>query len=68
MLLEQLHASIFKRVRNLDKTKFALELMADQDTTWVAPKYIVDGLVWLRDRLQIAATPAEPMPDPEVAK
>jgi predicted ATP-dependent endonuclease of OLD family len=67
MTLEQLHASIFKRVRNLDKTRFALGLMADQDVTWIAPRYIVDGLVWLRDRLQIAATPsAISKPDPEV--
>lgn len=69
MTLEQLHTSIFKRVRNLDKTKFALGLMADQDATWVTPYYIVDGLVWLRDRLEIAATsPAKPLPGPEATK
>ena len=67
MTLEQLHASIFKRVRNLDKTGFALSLMADQDTTWVTPYYIVDGLVWLRDRLQIAPT-SSAVPQHEVAK
>ena len=69
MTLEQLHTSIFKRVRTLDKTKFALGLMADQDATWVAPYYIVDGLVWLRDRLEIAAPPlVECAPEPEAAK
>lgn len=64
MALEQLHASIFKRVRRLDKTKFALGLMADLDETWIPPQYIVDGLVWLRAQLQIAASePAIPVPD-----
>jgi hypothetical protein len=64
MALEQLHASIFKRVRRLDKTKFALGLMADLDEMWIPPQYIVDGLVWLRAQLQIAASePAIPVPD-----
>ncbi|MFD8481837.1 ATP-dependent endonuclease [Kitasatospora sp. NPDC059673] len=49
--LHELHQAIFKRVRNLDKTRFALGLIAEQDAGWKAPQYIIDGLVWLRDQL-----------------
>ncbi|MGD3112187.1 ATP-dependent nuclease [Streptomyces sp. YGL11-2] len=51
MTLQDLHEAIYRRVRNLDKTKFVLGLIAEQDTTWKAPRYIIDGLEWLRDRL-----------------
>ncbi|APE38129.1 hypothetical protein BOX37_08365 [Nocardia mangyaensis] len=53
--LEEMHVRIFNRVRNLDKTAFALHLMADASLEWVAPQYILDGLAWLRDRLQVPA-------------
>ncbi|MEV1026675.1 ATP-dependent endonuclease [Streptomyces sp. NPDC050264] len=51
MKLGELHDAIFTRVRNLEKTRFALGVMAEQDKTWTAPHYIMDGLRWLRDRL-----------------
>jgi predicted ATP-dependent endonuclease of OLD family len=68
--LEDLHVKIFTRVRNFDKTNFALSLIAEPDTTWTAPQYIVDGLVWLRKTLSISPTPptppTQPSPDEEV--
>ncbi len=51
LTLEELHEAIFKRVRNLDKTRFALGLIAEQDAAWKTPQYIIDGLTWLSDRL-----------------
>jgi predicted ATP-dependent endonuclease of OLD family len=54
--LVELHEAIFKRVRNLDKTRFALGLIAEQDTAWKTPQYIVDGLTWLSN--QLAPKPA----------
>ncbi|WP_063763552.1 ATP-dependent nuclease [Streptomyces sp. NRRL S-646] len=67
--LQALHEAIFTRVRNLDKTRFALGLIAEQDDTWKAPQYILDGLGWLRDRLlpssSASAVPASP-PEPGV--
>ncbi|WP_345060575.1 ATP-dependent endonuclease [Streptomyces rameus] len=56
MTLCELHEAIFKRVRNLDKTRFVLGLIAEQDISWKAPRYIMDGLTWLSDRL--SPTPA----------
>ncbi|MFF4485120.1 ATP-dependent endonuclease [Streptomyces sp. NPDC001544] len=47
MTLEQLHDALFARVRNLDKTRFALGLIAEKDTAWKPPQYIMDGLDWL---------------------
>ncbi|MEU7408505.1 ATP-dependent endonuclease [Streptomyces sp. NPDC042638] len=49
--LAELHEAIFKRVRNLDKTRFALGLIAEQDTAWKTPQYILDGLTWLSNNL-----------------
>ncbi|MEU9493293.1 ATP-dependent endonuclease [Streptomyces sp. NPDC048215] len=51
MTLDELHDALFKRVRNLDKTRFALGLIAEQDTAWRPPQYIMDGLEWLREHL-----------------
>ncbi|WP_212672605.1 ATP-dependent endonuclease [Streptomyces sp. A2-16] len=51
LTLEELHDALFKRVRNLDKTRFALGLIAEQDAAWRPPRYIMDGLIWLRERL-----------------
>ncbi|MFF7099285.1 ATP-dependent endonuclease [Streptomyces nigra] len=51
LTLDELHDALFKRVRNLDKTRFALGLIAEQDTAWKPPQYILDGLEWLRERL-----------------
>ncbi|MFI1096323.1 ATP-dependent endonuclease [Streptomyces sp. NPDC020917] len=51
LTLMDLHEEIYKRVRNLDKTRFALGLIAETDATWMAPQYILDGLTWLSGRL-----------------
>jgi predicted ATP-dependent endonuclease of OLD family len=64
--LEALHGRIFSRVKNFDKTRFALGLMAEPDASWVAPQYIVDGLNWLREQMQIASEPPAPGLEPEV--
>lgn len=43
-----LHASIFKRVNNFDKTKFALGLITEEMDQWTTPSYIAEGLDWLQ--------------------
>lgn len=64
--LQELHEKIYARVRNLDKTQFALGLIAEQDTTWKPPHYITEGLGWLRDRLLTPSPSVEHSPNPEV--
>jgi len=44
---------IFEKVRNLDKTRFALELMAANPHDWVAPAYVIEGLTWLAHQLGV---------------
>lgn len=56
LTLEDLHSRIFKRVQKLDKTRFALGVIAAQDASWTEPQYIVDGLIWLHDRLRISTS------------
>jgi predicted ATP-dependent endonuclease of OLD family len=65
LTLKELHDAIFTRVRNLDKTRFALGLIAERDNTWNPPQYILDGLGWLRDRLLPPGPSAMPVPSPE---
>ncbi|MFF9101595.1 ATP-dependent endonuclease [Streptomyces rubrogriseus] len=66
LTLQALHEAIFTRVRNLDKTRFALGLIVEQDNTWKAPKYILDGLGWLCDQLLPSpAASVMPVPSPE---
>ena len=48
--LEAVIKGIFKRVRNLDKTKFALALMSTHDD-WKTPAYIAEGLEWLTEQV-----------------
>lgn len=53
--LQDLHSHIYALVRGgLDKTEFALTLIADPNAKWASPGYIVEGLVWLRGQLQDA--------------
>lgn len=53
LTLEQLHAAIHERVKkNFDKTGFALGVLADPDSGWITPAYIVQGLQWLHAKLQ----------------
>ncbi|MGC4989862.1 ATP-dependent nuclease [Nocardia salmonicida] len=58
----QLHEKIFRRVRGLDKTAFALNLLTEQDE-WTTPRYILDGLTWLRERLQSVGAGAMDVPE-----
>lgn len=63
----ELHQEIYDRVRNLDKTAFALNLIAEESSSWATPRYILDGLSWLRDRLH-GVTPAPAAPALEAAQ
>ena len=47
--------SVFRKVRNLDKTKFALALISADDDAWISPVYMVEGLDWLAEQLGVAA-------------
>lgn len=66
--LTDLHQAIFKKVRDLGKSDFALHLLAT-DHDWTAPSYITDGLEWLRATLSAVApeTAAEVADTGEVA-
>jgi predicted ATP-dependent endonuclease of OLD family len=61
-----MHERLFDRVKNIDKTRFALELIAESSKTWVTPSYIRSGLGWLRSQLQIQSEPPAPGSEPEV--
>lgn len=39
--------------KGFDKTKFALAVLTEDEDSWSVPKYIRDGLVWLKDEVQI---------------
>lgn len=52
--IKELHDRLFKRVKDFDKTKFALGVIATPDPTWTAPSYIVEGLKWLRGKLELS--------------
>lgn len=57
---------LFRRVRSLDKTQLALELIASSEQ-WATPAYIKDGLQWLALVLTPQAGPTLALPaDPEV--
>jgi predicted ATP-dependent endonuclease of OLD family len=56
MSLDQLHETIHRRVKNLDKTNFALALITANPAEWIGPRYIVEGLEWLRDQLTVKAS------------
>ncbi|OBB91394.1 ATP-dependent endonuclease [Mycobacterium sp. 852002-40037_SCH5390672] len=51
--IAQLHVKLYSRVRHFDKTRFALSVIATLEPTWVAPAYIIDGLQWLRAKLEL---------------
>lgn len=56
--LAALREKVFVRVRNLDKTRFALELMAQPSCEWTTPAYISEGLDWLWDAVKTTEVPA----------
>jgi predicted ATP-dependent endonuclease of OLD family len=51
--LQHVVDGIFKKVRKLDKTKFALALIGAHDDKWLPPAYIVEGLDWLAEQLGV---------------
>ncbi|MFF1947017.1 ATP-dependent endonuclease [Rhodococcus qingshengii] len=53
--IEKLHDKLFDRVKTFDKTSFALNVIAAVEPTWIAPRYIVEGLEWLREKLELVA-------------
>ncbi|RYE41546.1 MAG: ATP-dependent endonuclease [Hyphomicrobiales bacterium] len=53
--IKELHDKLFTRVKNFDKTSFALGVIATVNPTWRAPGYIVEGLEWLREKLELVA-------------
>jgi predicted ATP-dependent endonuclease of OLD family len=55
MSIEDLHKKLFARIKTFDKTRFALGVIAAVDQTWTAPRYIVEGLEWLRGMLELVA-------------
>lgn len=57
MTATEVHQKIYERVKSFDKTTFALGVIATPDPTWKAPAYIVDGLIWLCDRLKLTVMP-----------
>lgn len=58
MSLDQLHNAIHRRVKSLDKTNFALALITANPAEWTGPRYIVEGLEWLRDQLTLETSDA----------
>jgi len=61
MTLERLHEHIYKIVKSFDKTDFALALITKDRDQWTAPRYIVDGLQWLRDRTMVNQPETPPL-------
>lgn len=55
--IEDLHEALFKRVNGsyFDKTAFALGVIAAAERDWRAPVYMVEGLEWLREKLEQVA-------------
>ena len=45
---EEREMEAWEVAKNVDKTKFALEY-AISKTSWVIPKYIEEGLLWLSE-------------------
>lgn len=53
--VKDLHDRLYARVRSshFDKTSFALGIIATIDPTWKSPEYIVEGLQWLCEKLEL---------------
>lgn len=50
-LAKGLHKKVSRK--SFDKTKFALAVLTEDEDAWHVPAYIRDGLVWLKDEIQI---------------
>lgn len=59
--LEDLSKKLHDKVHssNYKKTDFALALLAKEPNTWNVPRYIIEGLHWLEDKLGVADQKAE---------
>lgn len=57
-LAKGLHKNVSRK--GFDKTKFALAVLTEDDATWNVPKYIHDGLVWLKNAVQLEVEPISP--------
>lgn len=57
-LAEGLHKKVSRK--SFDKTKFALAVLTEDESEWHVPTYIRDGLVWLKDEVQIELEPVMP--------
>jgi predicted ATP-dependent endonuclease of OLD family len=53
--IKELHDALFKRIKgsHFDKTAFALGVIAAAEQSWKAPAYMVEGLEWLRVKLEL---------------
>ncbi len=62
-LARKLHKKI--SADSFDKTGFALNLLTKDDAHWTTPAYIREGLLWLREQLDLVPPPQpEPQPQP----
>lgn len=50
--ISELHDALYTRVKNFDKTQFALGVISAVEQKWECPRYIVEGLIWLVDNLK----------------
>lgn len=57
-LAKGLHKKVSRK--SFDKTKFALAVLTEDEEAWSVPKYIRDGLVWLKDEVRIELEPVLP--------
>ncbi|MBL0575418.1 AAA family ATPase [Aeromonas hydrophila] len=67
-LAQGLHKKVSRK--GFDKTKFALAVLTEDDAEWNVPKYIHDGLVWLKNEVRIEVEPISPTENinPEVVE
>jgi hypothetical protein len=61
MTLDGLHERICQRVKTFDKTDFALALITKDPQEWSGPRYIIDGLEWLRDEVTVETSDVAPL-------
>ncbi|MFI5734968.1 ATP-dependent nuclease [Kribbella sp. NPDC051587] len=57
---------VFDKVRDLDKTEFALSLI-ERRVDWACPTYIEEGLTWLANEICALDSPPPPLSDEEAA-
>ncbi|WP_235658631.1 AAA family ATPase [Mycobacteroides abscessus] len=50
--ISELHDALYTRVKNFDKTQFALAVISAVEREWECPQYIIEGLTWLLEKLK----------------